>query len=65
MATLDIREEPFPARSRSASGLVNGVATEVTLLEFSDKIMITISQEGRLAQWVCQIDSPAPDEADC
>ncbi|KAM0523049.1 hypothetical protein ACHAPE_001541 [Trichoderma viride] len=52
MATLDIRQEPFPARSRSASGLVNGVATEVTLLEFSDKIMITLSQEGRLAQWI-------------
>ncbi|PNP44297.1 hypothetical protein TGAMA5MH_03903 [Trichoderma gamsii] len=52
MATLDIRQEPFPARSRSASGLVNGVATEVTLLEFSDKIMITVSQEGRLAQWI-------------
>ncbi|KAL7918596.1 hypothetical protein ACQKWADRAFT_303727 [Trichoderma austrokoningii] len=52
MATIDIRNDPFPARSRSASGLVNGVATEVTLLEFSDKIMITVSQEGRLAQWI-------------
>ncbi|KAL6691549.1 hypothetical protein THAR02_03120 [Trichoderma harzianum] len=50
--TLDIREDAFPARSRSASGLVNGVSTEVTLLEFSDKILITISQEGRLAQWI-------------
>ncbi|KAL7791400.1 hypothetical protein V8C37DRAFT_382294 [Trichoderma ceciliae] len=50
--TLDIREEPFPARSRSASGLVNGISTEITSLEFSDKILITISQEGRLAQWI-------------
>lgn len=61
MATLDIREDPFPARSRTASGLVNGVSTEIVLLEFSDKILITISQEGRLAQWVSQ-DSDIDDD---
>lgn len=53
MATQqDVREEPFPAKRRNTSGLVNGIATDVTVLEFSDKILVTISQEGRLSQWV-------------
>lgn len=52
MEVTDVREETFPARSREANGLVNGVATEVTATNFADKILITISQEGRLSQWV-------------
>ncbi|KAF4449801.1 hypothetical protein F53441_6996 [Fusarium austroafricanum] len=52
MASVDVREEPFPSRSREVSGLVNGVATEITSTSFADKILITISQEGRLAQWI-------------
>ncbi|PHH87809.1 hypothetical protein CDD83_8374 [Cordyceps sp. RAO-2017] len=52
MAALNLREDGFPAPSRRASGLVNGVPTAVTLLDFSDKILVTISQEGRLSQWV-------------
>ena len=47
-----MREEAFPAPSKRATGLVNGVPTEVTYMSFSDKIMMTISQDGRLAQWV-------------
>ncbi len=31
---------------------MNGVATEVSTMSFSDKIVITISQDGRLSQWV-------------
>ena len=52
MQSTDIREESFPAPAREASGLVNGIPTEVTSTSFSDKILITISQEGRLSQWV-------------
>ncbi|KAM5342403.1 hypothetical protein ACJ41O_013369 [Fusarium nematophilum] len=52
MEPVDVREDPFPSRSREASGLVNGVATEVTSTGFADKILITISQEGRLSQWI-------------
>lgn len=48
-----LAEEPFPVRSREASGSVNGVPTEVTILDFSDRILLTISQEGSLSQWVC------------
>ncbi|KAF4931268.1 hypothetical protein CGCVW01_v000496 [Colletotrichum viniferum] len=47
-----IREEPFPARSKQETGTVNGVPTEVSSMAFSDKIMITISQEGKLSQWI-------------
>ncbi|EEU44385.1 uncharacterized protein NECHADRAFT_84869 [Fusarium vanettenii 77-13-4] len=52
MEGIDVREDLFPSRSREASGLVNGVATEVTSTNFSDKILLTISQEGRLSQWI-------------
>ena len=52
MASLDIREDEFPAKTRNASGLVGGTATEVSCTKFSDKILVTISQQGRLSQWV-------------
>ncbi|KYK61557.1 hypothetical protein DCS_02699 [Drechmeria coniospora] len=52
MTTHDVREDEFPVPSRHASGLVNGITTDVTSLSFSDKILVTISQEGRLSQWV-------------
>lgn len=47
-----VRAEPFPATSKKIVGTVNNVPTEVESLSFSDKIMITVSQGGRLAQWV-------------
>jgi proteasome assembly chaperone 3 len=54
MATVDVREDFFPSRSKEVSGLVNGIATEITYTSFADKILITISQEGRLSQWVIE-----------
>ncbi|KAL1841366.1 hypothetical protein VTJ49DRAFT_7146 [Mycothermus thermophilus] len=47
-----IRPEPFPAPSKRTIGTVNGVETEVASISFSDKIMITVSQGGRLGQWI-------------
>lgn len=52
-----IEPSPFPAKTKQAAGLVNDVQTDLTSMYFSDKILITISQGGRLAQWVCT--SPA------
>lgn len=52
MDATKIRQDMFPATTREASGLVNGIATEVTSTNFTDKILVTISQEGRLSQWV-------------
>jgi hypothetical protein len=42
----------FPAATKQAVGLVNGAQTDVTSVYFADKILITISQGGRLSQWV-------------
>ena len=42
----------YPAESKAATGDVNGVLTEVRVTLFKDKILVTVSQDGRLAQWV-------------
>ncbi|OBT55474.1 hypothetical protein VE04_04776 [Pseudogymnoascus sp. 24MN13] len=47
-----IQETPFPTHSKTAAGLVGGTETDISSLAFSDKILITISQGGRLSQWV-------------
>ncbi|KAJ5674743.1 uncharacterized protein N7477_004677 [Penicillium maclennaniae] len=47
--TLDL---PYPAATKQVAGIVNGVKTDVMVIKFSDKIMVTISQEGRLAHWL-------------
>jgi proteasome assembly chaperone 3 len=49
----DSIQVPFPAATKQAAGLVNGIQTDVMVMNFSDKIMVTISQAGRLAHWVC------------
>ena len=43
---------PYPATTKQAAGIIDGIDTDVTSTVFSDKIMITITQHGRLAQWV-------------
>ncbi|PWY82964.1 hypothetical protein BO70DRAFT_32858 [Aspergillus heteromorphus CBS 117.55] len=54
--TLDQLQEPvnlpFPAVTKQSAGLVNGVHTDVTLMKFSDRILVTISQKGRLGHWL-------------
>ncbi|KAG5952141.1 hypothetical protein E4U53_001507 [Claviceps sorghi] len=48
----DVRADEFPAPSKQATGTVNGIDTQVASLSFSDKILVTISQQGRLSQWI-------------
>ena len=48
MATPD----RFPAASLEADGEVGGIPTHVSSVAFSDQVVVTISQDGRLAQWV-------------
>lgn len=48
-----VENSPFPAPTRQAAGLVRGIHTDVSSIYFADKIMIRISQGGRLSQWVC------------
>lgn len=45
-------QQPFPAASKSTSGLVANRLTTVTSMSFADKILITVTQGGRLAHWV-------------
>lgn len=47
-----IENKPYPANTRQATGPVGGTNTNVTVINFTDKIMVTIIQNGRLAQWV-------------
>jgi len=49
----EIEHTPFPAATKLVTGLVNGTETQVSSVYFTDKILITITQGGRLSQWVC------------
>jgi proteasome assembly chaperone 3 len=53
----EIEVSPFPAKSKQAAGLVDGTETDISCLNFADKILITVSQGGRLSQWVCSFAS--------
>jgi hypothetical protein len=48
----DVEHSSFPAATKQAAGLVNGAQTNVSSVYFTDKILITVSQGGRLSQWV-------------
>jgi hypothetical protein len=63
LSVKDIEHEPFPAPSKVISGTIGGVPTDVTSLTFGDKIMITISQSGRLSQWVHRLFSMAQERS--
>ncbi|KAF4635573.1 hypothetical protein G7Y89_g2520 [Cudoniella acicularis] len=47
-----VMPDRFPATTKQVAGLVNGIQTDLSSLYFADKILITISQAGRLAQWI-------------
>ena len=42
---------PFPAPTKQVAGDINGVKTDVMYISFADKLMITITQNGKLSQW--------------
>jgi proteasome assembly chaperone 3 len=48
---------PFPAPTKQVAGLVKGIQTDVICMKFSDRILMTISQKGRIGHWV---RSPKP-----
>jgi len=52
MTPTHVVATPFPAETKQAASIVNGIRTEVLSLFLSDKIIVTIIQDGRLAQWV-------------
>ncbi|ERS95596.1 proteasome assembly chaperone 3 [Sporothrix schenckii 1099-18] len=53
---------PYPAKTKTATGTVNGVPTEAEVSYFRDKILVLVSQSGRLAQWI-QVPLSAPSAA--
>jgi len=60
-----VSKSPFPAATKYASGNVNGTPTAVSSIYLSDKILITISQAGRLSQWIqVPLSSASPTKLD-
>ncbi|OTB07711.1 hypothetical protein M426DRAFT_53283 [Hypoxylon sp. CI-4A] len=62
MDTYQVAEEPFPAQAKVATGPIDDIPTEASVLHFSDKILVTLSQEGRLSSWI-QVPLSAPSSA--
>ncbi|MCJ1462514.1 hypothetical protein MMC07_001116 [Pseudocyphellaria aurata] len=55
----------YPAVTKQVSGFVDETLTHVTSMLFADKIMVTITQSGRLAQWIhVPLDTANPSFAD-
>ena len=50
-----VTASPFPATTKSASAIIKGAETTATTIYFADKILVTITQNGRLAHWVSPI----------
>ena len=52
----------YPATTKQAAAIIDSIHTIVTCTNFKDKILVTITQDGRLAQWVIQEPNLAPNE---
>lgn len=56
---------PYPASTTTATAIIAGILTTATRIAFSDRILITIVQEGRLAQWLqVPLDTSNPTAGD-
>ncbi|KAM5443298.1 hypothetical protein MferCBS31731_001619 [Microsporum ferrugineum] len=52
---------PYPASTKQAAGVVGGRPTDVMVVSFQDRILVTVTQSGRLAQWLhVPMESPDP-----
>ncbi|KAF2003048.1 hypothetical protein P154DRAFT_520401 [Amniculicola lignicola CBS 123094] len=47
-----VAASPFPAKTSTASALIKDIETTATAVAFADKILITVTQNGRLAHWL-------------
>lgn len=50
--SVEATETPYPAAGRALNTNIAGIHTNITRTAFSDKILITASQAGRLNHWV-------------
>ncbi|CAK7223695.1 hypothetical protein SEUCBS140593_005322 [Sporothrix eucalyptigena] len=60
--TEPVHGAPYPAKTNTATATVNGIPTEAEVTYFRDKILVLVSQSGRLAQWI-QVPLSAPSAA--
>ena len=51
-ATYDITRASFPAPGKTSTATIASHPTTASTLYFADKIVITVTQNGRLAHWV-------------
>jgi proteasome assembly chaperone 3 len=42
----------YPAHTKTSSASIKGLQTTATAVNFADKILVTVTQDGRLAHWV-------------
>ncbi|KAF2432150.1 hypothetical protein EJ08DRAFT_136069 [Tothia fuscella] len=62
MAPVQTTPAPFPIRTKSTVVDINFVKTTITSHAFSDKILLTITQNGRLAHWIhVPLHNPLPE----
>ncbi|KAL5395371.1 hypothetical protein PMIN03_009540 [Paraphaeosphaeria minitans] len=62
--SYEVVPSPFPAPSKTHTTAIAGHPTTATTLYFADKILITITQNGRLAHWVyVPLDVSATDSS--
>jgi proteasome assembly chaperone 3 len=47
-----IARAPFPARTTTTTEPIGDIPTTITATHFADKLLVTVSQDGRLAIWV-------------
>jgi hypothetical protein len=59
-----VTETPYPARTNTSSATIKGADTTATCVYFSDKIFITVTQNGRLGHWVhlSLLEPPPPPQ---
>ncbi|KAF2878498.1 hypothetical protein BDV95DRAFT_480462 [Massariosphaeria phaeospora] len=59
-----VKPSPFPATTKTATAIIKGAETTATTVYFTDKIMVTVTQNGRLAHWVhVPLDVAATDDS--
>ncbi|MCJ1439727.1 MAG: hypothetical protein MMC23_000208 [Stictis urceolatum] len=52
LENLNVPAPSYPCKTKQASATVAGVPTDVVINGFSDKIMVMVSQAGRLGMWL-------------
>nr|POE53296.1 hypothetical protein CFP56_28518 [Quercus suber] len=52
LSRLDVQPSTFPAPSKSTSSITASASTTVSVISFTDRLLVTISQSGTLSHWI-------------